>query len=467
MRPGRVSVLAAFSLAVLSVTWQPSVAAPPPGHPCAPALAHQAHASVPLFHRSECRQCLRAGAASVDITPPVGVPLAGYGGLGRRPLIPNLLNGHPYTFWFKPSRGVDLPIMARALVLERGDVRVLWLAVDLVAIDARLVADLRTRLASEGLRYTALIVAASHTHSGPGGFARSRLFGFLAMDRFVAAIADHLVQGMVRAARRAEFMKLPARVGGGTGEVTGIGESRLDLPLDAEVGVLKVTAADGVPVALLWNYAIHGTALGKENLRLSGDLMGIAAERLEKSLGIPALYTNGAVGDVSPARHGPDGAAALGEALAREVLAVWNRVTPEARVTLSAFVEPLTLPAPRLPLRSCLGRWVPRWITLGLGWALPEASELVGVAVGADAWLTIPGELQTQLGQEVKAEGRRVFRRTFVVGLANDYLGYFLTREASRRVGYIECANLYGETAGEVVTERAKTLLQRLGRSLR
>lgn len=140
MRPGRVSVLAAFSLAVLSVTWHPSVAAPPPGRPCAPAMAPEAHASVPLFHRSECRQCLRAGAASVDITPPLGVPLAGYGGFGRRPLIPNLLNGDPYTFWFKASRGVDLPIMARALVLERGDVRVLWLSVDLVAIDARLVA---------------------------------------------------------------------------------------------------------------------------------------------------------------------------------------------------------------------------------------------------------------------------------------------------------------------------------------
>ena len=403
----------------------------------------------------------------MDITPPVGVPMAGYGGLGRRALIPALANGSPYTFWFKPSRGVDLPIMARALVLERGDVRVLWLAVDLVAVDAPLVADLRARLAAEGLRYTALIVAASHTHSGPGGFARSRFFGFLAMDRFIPAIADHLVQGMVRVARRAEFMKRRARVGGGTGAVTGIGESRLDFPLDPEVGVLKVTAADGAPVALLWNYAIHGTALGKENLRLSGDLMGVAAVRLERSLGVPALFTNGAVGDVSPARHGPQGAAALGEALAREVLTVWERVTTEAEATLSARVERLTLPAPRLSLRSCLSHWVPRWMTLGLGWALPEASELVGVAVGADAWVTIPGELQTRLGQEVKVEGRRLFRRMFVVGLANDYLGYFLTREASRRVGYIECANLYGETAGEVMAERATALVRRLGQSLR
>lgn len=104
-------------------------------------------------------------------------------------------------------------------------------------------------------------------------------------------------------------------------------------------------------------------------------------------------------------------------------------------------------------------------MSLGLGWALPEAGELVAVRTGAHAWVAIPGELETRLGQEVKAVGRRFFQGAFVVGLANGYLGYFLTREAYRQVGYIQCASLYGETAGEVVTERAKALLRRLGES--
>ncbi len=462
MSRGTVWFLAALALLTLSSRGHLAVAAPGDAHQGVPASAHRARTPGQLPPPRECPDCLRAGAAKVDMTPPVGVPLAGYGGLGRRLLIPDLLNRYPYAFWFKPSQGVHLPIMARALVLERGEVRVLWIAVDLVGIDPRLVTDLRFRLASEGLSYTALILAASHTHSGPGGFARSGLFDFFAVDRFVPEVAERLLQGMVRAVRQAELRKIPARVGSGSGEASGIAMSRLGLPLDPEVGVLKVVAQDGAPVALLWNYAVHGTALGKENLQLSGDLMGVAAQRLERSLGIPALYTNGAVGDVSPARHGLDGAEALGEALARGVLAVWSRVTPEADSQVSALVEPLDLPTPRLALRSCLGPWVPRSVTLGLGWALPEHSELVGVAVGSNAWVTIPGELQTQLGQEVKVEGRRLFRHTFVVGLANDYLGYFLTREASRRAGYIECAGFYGETAGEVVAARAKALLRRL-----
>ncbi|MFQ5521895.1 MAG: hypothetical protein ACE5FK_10885, partial [Candidatus Methylomirabilia bacterium] len=134
-----------------------------------------------------------------------------------------------------------------------------------------------------------------------------------------------------------------------------------------------------------------------------------------------------------------------------------------AGARLEAIVEPLSLPPPHLTVRNCLGRWVPGWITLGLGWALPEASEMVGVVVGSGAWVTIPGELETRLGRELKIEGRRFFRRTFVVGLANDYVGYFLTRAQYHRIDYIACASLYGETAGEMLVERAKAILRRLG----
>lgn len=465
MTPGTAWCLAALGLIAFSISEFPGSVAPAAGRSGGGTLTRGA-----AVHPKESPAIsvpLRAGAASVDITPPVGVPLAGYGGLGRRLPVPDLLGLYPYAFWFKPSRGIHLPIMARALVLERGEVRVLWITVDLVGVDLRLVRDLRSRLASEGFSYTALIVAASHTHSGPGGFVRSRLFGFLALDRFVPEIADHLLQGMTRAARQAEFGKTPAWIAGGSGQAPGISVSRLDLPLDPELGVLKVVARDGSPLGLVWNYAVHGTTLGKEKPELSGDLMGVAAQRLERALGVPALYTNGAVADVSPARHGPAAAEALGAALARQVLAVWQRIPGGKDSRLGAIVAPVQLPAPRLTLRNCAGHWVPRAATVGLGRALPDTTELVAVAVGAHAWLTIPGELETRLGQEVKTEGRRFFESAFVVGLANDYLGYFLARDTYARASYIRCASLYGDRGGEVVTERARALLRRLGESER
>src|SRR3972149_3823406 len=131
--------------------------------------------------------------------------------MGRRLLVPDLLNRYPYAFWFKPSRGTHDPIMARALVLQSGPRRVLWIAVDLIGPDPEMVSELRERLAAIGLRYDAVILAASHTHSGPGGFSRSRLFGFLALDSFVPAVRERSLRGMTEAARGADRAQGPAR----------------------------------------------------------------------------------------------------------------------------------------------------------------------------------------------------------------------------------------------------------------
>ncbi|KRT73985.1 MAG: hypothetical protein XU13_C0010G0027 [Candidatus Rokubacteria bacterium CSP1-6] len=405
---------------------------------------------------------LLAGARAVDVTPPTGVALAGYGGMGRRRLVPDLLNRHPYAFWFKPSRGVHDPIVARALVLQSGPRRVLWIAVDLIGPDPEMVSELRERLAAIGLRYDAVILAASHTHSGPGGFSRSRLFGFLALDSFVPAVRERILRGMTEAAWDADRAKVPARVGVGRGEVRDVIRSRVGLPLDPEVGVLKVVRTDGRPIALLWNYAIHGTLLGKQNLLLSGDVTGAASQELERALGVPALYTNGAVGDVSPALRGWPGVRQTADALAREVLATWRRTPVERESALRAVSDRLHLPPPRLSLRNCLGRWLPSGLTVGMGWGFPSEAELVGVAVGASAWVTVPGELQTRLGQAVKAEGRRLFGHAFIVGISNDYAGYFLAPEEYARPSYIACASLYGEAGGQLVAARATEILKKL-----
>jgi hypothetical protein len=398
----------------------------------------------------------------VDVTPPVGVPLAGYGGGARRLLFPDLLDKHPLAFWFKPSVGVHDPIMARALVFQSGAVRLLWISVDLIAVDPDMVRDLRARLAASGLTYTSIVVSASHTHSGPGAFVRSALFELLALDRYTPAIRERLLDGTAAAARLAEAGKRPVRIGAGHGEVKGISKSRVNLPTDPEVGVLKVVADTGAPVALLWNYAIHGTVLGPSNRLLSGDVMGAASGLLERHFRVPALYTNGAVGDVSPSQKGWEGIRESGAELARAVQAVWNRIPLEPASRLHVVSEQVTLPPPRLSVRNCAGHWVPAWVRLGLGWAMPRSTEMVGLAIGESAWVTVPGELQTRLGQAIKARGRRLFPVAFVVGLSNDYLGYFLAPAEFDTRGYIACAALYGEEGGQRLVDRAGEILRGL-----
>jgi len=94
--------------------------------------------------------------------------------------------------------------------------------------------------------------------------------------------------------------------------------------------------------------------------------------------------------------------------------------------------------------------------------ALPSTGEVIALRIGGAAWVTIPGELETRLGLEVKAAGRGRFSHTFVAGVSNDYLGYFLTPEHYRQPSYIACGSLYGERGGEVVRDAAIAALRRL-----
>jgi neutral ceramidase len=404
---------------------------------------------------------LKAGAASIDVALPEGVPLGGYGGFPRRAWLPDLFNRYPVAFWFRPSIGVHDPFKVRSLVLESGSVRVLWLSVDLIGVDPGLVSALRQRLASSGIGSSAIIASASHTHSGPGAFGESEIFALVAIDRLSLPVRDRILDGLERAARAADAGKAPARVATGRAEVRGIAESRVQQPLDPELGVLRVTRPDGRPVALVWNYAIHGTALGRENFLLSNDLMGEASALLERQTGAPALFVNGAVGDVSPRRRGWPGVKEAGAELAAGALRALEHAAPEPG-RIDVVAETVALPGPTFALRNCLNGWAPGWMAVGLREVLPTSTEVLAVSIGRTGWVTIPGELETRLGLEVKGAARRRFDGgAFIAGVSNDYLGYFLAAADYRRPSYIACGSLYGERGGDVMRDAAIAALER------
>ena len=407
---------------------------------------------------------LTAAASSLELQLPAGAPLAGYGGFPRRAWIPDVLGWFPNTFWFNPSSGVHDPFRVRALVLESGGLRVVWVSVDLVGVDPTMVAEVRARLADRGAEPPILIVSASHTHSGPGAYGSSAFWALVAADRESRAVRRVILDGMERAAREAERRRAPARLSWGKTTVTGVAMSRLDQPLDPELGLLKVMGADGRPVALVWNYAVHGTALGRANSLLSGDLMADASARLERETGAPVLFVNGAAGDVSPSQRGWPGVESAGAALASAALAAWRTLPPGRDLTLSAVQSQVSLPGPALSVRNCTGRWVPPAFRLGLGWTLPSSAGLTAVRIGGTAWVTVPGELQTRLGLDIKTAGRRTFEETFVAGYSNDYLGYFLTRRDYGQPSYVACGSLYGESGGETLRDSAIELLDRLAK---
>ena len=216
------------------------------------------------------------------------------------------------------------------------------------------------------------------------------------------------------------------------------------------------------PIAVLWNYAIHGTMLGPKNLRLSGDVMGAASRAIEDALRVPALFVNGAVGDVSPHRHGEAEMTAVGRTLADTVSAAWTTAPALSVTPFAVRTAHVRLPAPSLSLRRCVARWLPDAARLPLGHFLPTETELVAVALGSAAWVTMPGEPVTALGREIKDAGRPRWSHVLVAGVTNDYLGYFVRPEDYAKVGYVTCATAYGPRLGPCLTATAIDLMRRL-----
>ena len=313
-----------------------------------------------------------------------------------------MLGHYPHAFWFEPSRGERDALAVRALVLESSGRRVAWVSLDLLAVEARFTAEVAERLRAAGARPLTLILSASHTHSGPGAYIDSAVLGWLALDRLDRDVREALVTATVAAIREADAARRPARLATASVTVPGVARSRLGQPLDEAMLVLRVTGAGGEPIALVWNFAIHGTTLGARNLRLSGDVMGEASTRLERALGVPALFVNGAVGDVSPARHGEGATTAVGAALATAAQEGWAAAVPIERMTLSVGATTVALPGPSLSIHNCLGGWWPRALSLPLGGVFPRETTLGAVAIGELGWVTFPGELQTALGLGIK-----------------------------------------------------------------
>jgi hypothetical protein len=73
-----------------------------------------------------------------------------------------------------------------------------------------------------------------------------------------------------------------------------------DAPADDTVLVARVTGDDGTVLATLLNYACHPTTLAWDNHLLSPDYVGAAREVLERAFGAPALFMQGASGDLAP-----------------------------------------------------------------------------------------------------------------------------------------------------------------------
>ena len=225
-----------------------------------------------------------AGAARHEITPPGSVELMGYGAR------------------VGVSTGVHDPLFARGLYLGDGAARgVLLVSADVCLITPDQARGVREALARETqLSPASILISCTHTHSGP-----DTGLGPLMTGRPVPSWVDGLFAGVQAAGSEAFQARQPARFGWTTAQAR-IGRNRRieDGPVDPEILILEVHTASGRPLAVLFNYACHGTVLGHDNLEVSADWAGVAASELEAQTGGVAQFVLGAHADIDPRTRG-------------------------------------------------------------------------------------------------------------------------------------------------------------------
>ena len=393
---------------------------------------------------------LTAGVARVEITPPVGYPMGGYGDRQG------------------PSTGVHDPLYATALVLKADGSSVAIVSCDLRSFPSERV----VKLARERRLADHVLIAVTHNHSGPltwedqGWPSPARPWFAETEEKIVRAIAEAAQQAFparIAAGFDSIYLGHNRRKVGPDGKVTMLwrnAERTPTGPLDPTVGVIRIDDAAGEARAVIVNYACHAVVLGPDNRMISADYPGFLARRVEREFPRAlCLFTQGGAGDINPHldkqpvdQGGFAAAEQMGDALATVAVGVARRLRPQAdtQASLKAVAE----------VAEFRDRWDPaRTVRAGLTTLLINR----GIAIAA-----LPGEpfVDLQIALRDKSEVARTFLFGYTYSAGGEWVGYVPTIRAAAEGGYGAGYNTRLEVgAGEAMIDRAIVrLLTLLGR---
>lgn len=383
--------------------------------------------------------CVRAmmnlvGVAVVDITPPAGLPMAGFA--ARR----------------GTATDAHDQLTVRALVIND----VALVTVDVIGIDASLSirARIRCQLPAENVT-----IAATHTHGGPSSMP-DRL-----SVRTDSDFMKRLESGVIESIDQAIANQQRARVFAGYGVDPGFAKNRRQEngPVDSYLPVIRFVDAREQTIAILTSYACHPVVLGADNLRWTADYIHFTRETLEKIYpGAVVLVATGCAGDVNSGHTSASSlsiqakpersfvfAEKMGQALAGAVIAA-KLTELSGGVACSEVVERLYFeqreaePAKILieqwktdistgnPVRRIWCSWAERLMGRNIEPLTVRctALNLCGVRIVA-----LPGEIFAKTALDIR-QTLRCSVPLFVLAYADDNPGYIPPRAAFSEGGY-------------------------------
>lgn len=395
---------------------------------------------------------LRAGAAKADITPANSQWLMGYN--ARR------------------STGVLDHIYHRAVVMEAGGQQYVLVASDLCLFSPSVYDEAAREVEREtGIPRARFWWSVTHTHAAPE-------VGPPEVYKALLGRSDHeydreytslVKNALVAAVKEARGRMAPARIAIGQGvSMANINRRAKDVdgqvslglnpdgPADRQIGVIRIEGADGHPIALIANYAMHGTVMSGQNLLISGDAPGTVAAYVEQKIGAPVLFVNGAAGNLAPIYSVyPD---AKSGHLSQFRVLLGDRILA-AVASLGPATAEVTLWAGQLDVATPQRE--------GLEW--PEALAAYRARVPVRFWRindtlmwSAPVELFCEIAMAVRAQSP--FTHTFYFGYTNGWLGYLPTAQGYAEGGYEPRTSVFTARAERDLTDAVVAAIQGMSR---
>jgi hypothetical protein len=434
---------------------------------------------------------LRAGAAAVVITPPLGTPLAGY-------------------YSARGADGVLDDLHSKALVLEHDGVKVALVVCDLISLPRHTVVDARRLIEQQtGIPGAHVLISATHTHTGPAirrESARDRLDG--GSSELAARYTEQLPALIARSVAEADKRLAPVRLSVALGREEHLSFNRRFHmrdgsvgwnppklspaivrpagPIDPDVGVLYFDTPRGRAVATVVNFAMHPDTTG--GTKISADYPGVLSRLLAECKGpeMVTVFANGCCGNLNhrdvrwgDRQSSPAEAKRIGTVLAGDVCKAYPRLQPLTPGALKVRSEIVKLPLPSVSekdvaeARAVIQRIndpktkflekVKAYQVLDVAArkGQPQEVEVQVIALGDQmAGVSLPGEIFVELGLAVKKGSR--FPHTLIAELANGSIGYIPDRPAYAQGNYEVVSARCAAGSGELLVEAALRLLNEL-----
>lgn len=223
---------------------------------------------------------MRAASRKIALKPECPVYLSGYAGDTR---LHSTTSVH------------DAP-MAVALLLEVDNRKLLFLELDVLAVEEERIAPLKKDIASRlHMDPDDLIVSAVHSHSLPSGF-----FADPFSDKSDTGFYDQVLRDLPGALEGLDEQLQECEALYSRCKVHGYYSKRSDItaPYDDEALVIRFVH-DNENIAAILKISCHGTVLGPDNMDVTVDFLGAIRDGLAKEIGVTPYTVTGASGDIS------------------------------------------------------------------------------------------------------------------------------------------------------------------------